>query len=135
MSVEASTDPVEDARGTLAQRRAAFRLAFGVTSSFAIAEALDWDFTFVGPMLAAQLLVKMQRPPTIAQGLGLVVIIALTTSLVLVLTNWLISAPAVLILALALLLTLTYYAPWDQTQNSSVIAAGFRCVSTCQKLR
>src|SRR5918993_5750301 len=110
MSVEASTDPVGDARGTLAQRRAAFRLAFGVTSSFVVAEALDWDFTFVGPMLAAQLLVKMPRPPTIAQGLGLVVIIALTTGFVLLLVNSLISAPTVLILALGLLLALTYYA-------------------------
>ena len=70
MSIEAPAAAVEDARGTVALRRAAFRIAFGVTGAFAIAEALDWDFTFVGPMLAAQMLVKLPRPPTIAQGSG-----------------------------------------------------------------
>jgi hypothetical protein len=91
-------------------RYAAYRIAVGVTGCFAFAEALDWDFTFVGPMLAAQMLVKIRRPPTIAQGLMQLVVIAFATGLVLLLTTFFITAPLVLIVALGLLLTLTYYA-------------------------
>ena len=108
MSAEALAATVEDAVDAAA-RRAAFRIAFGVTGAFAIAEALDWDFTFVGPMLAAQLLIKLPRPPTIAQGLGLLVIIALTNGLVLLLATSLIGAPGALLLALGLVLYFTCY--------------------------
>jgi hypothetical protein len=91
-------------------RRTALRLAFGVTACFALVEALGWDATFVAPMLAANMLVKLTRPPSVAQGLVVIVLIALSTGTVLVLTTALIGNPAVLILALALLLYLSFYA-------------------------
>ncbi len=97
-------------RGEAVLRQTALRLAFGVTGTFAIAEALDWDFTFIGPMLAAQLLVNMPRPPSLAQGIGLVLTIAAATGIVLVLATALLGAPVVLMLALGLLLYLTFYA-------------------------
>jgi len=90
-------------------RRAALRLAFGVTACFAIVEALNWDATFLAPMLAANMLVK-PRPPTFAQGFVVVVLFALSTSAVLALTTALISNAPVLILALMLLLYLCFYA-------------------------
>jgi hypothetical protein len=110
MSTDTSAGSIAVARDKAPLRHAALRIAFGVTGCFALAEALDWDFTFVGPMLAAQMLVKIRRAPTITQGLTHLVIIALATGLVLLLTTCFITAPAVLILALGLLLTLTYYA-------------------------
>ena len=91
-------------------RNAALRLAFGVTACFAVVEALDWDATFLAPLLAANMLVKLQRPPSLAQGLVVVVLIALSTSIVLAVTTAFIGKPAVLILALMLLLYLSFYA-------------------------
>ena len=101
-----------DAAGAraLRARRAALRLAFGVTACFALVEALEWDATFLAPLLAAQMLVKLKQPPSIAQGLAVVLLIGLSTGTVLLITTAFISRPAVLILALALLIYLSFYA-------------------------
>jgi hypothetical protein len=93
-------------------RRAALRLAFGVTASFAVVEALNWDVTFLAPLLAVNMIVKLPRPPSLAQGLGFIVLIALSTGAVLLVTAALIDKPTVLILGLALLLYLSFYAHW-----------------------
>jgi hypothetical protein len=61
----------------------------------------------------------MRRPPTVAQGLALPIIIAFSTGLVLLLATSFIGAPAVLILALGLLLTHTYYTKFRGRPNSS----------------
>ena len=70
-----------DAAGAraLRARRAALRLAFGVTACFALVEALEWDATFLAPLLAAQMLVKLKQPPSFAQGLAVVRLIGLST--------------------------------------------------------
>ena len=91
-------------------RLAACRLAFGVTACFALVEALDWDTTFVAPLLAATMLVKMPRAPSLSQGLGFIVLIVLSTGAVMAVTTALISHAAALILALALLIFLSFYA-------------------------
>ena len=91
-------------------RNAALRLAFGVTGCFAIVEALDWDATFLAPLLAANMLVKTPRPPSLAQGLVVVILFASSTAAVLLLSTLVISNPEVLILALMLLLYLSFYA-------------------------
>ena len=91
-------------------RNAALRLAFGVTACFAVVEALGSDATFLAPLLAANMLVKLPRPPSLAQGLGVIILIAVSTGAVLVLTSALIGNATVLILALALVLYLSFYA-------------------------
>ena len=91
-------------------RNAALRLAFGVTGCFAIVEALDWDATFLAPLLAANMLVKTPRPPSLAQGLGVVILFASSTASVLVLSMFVISNPQVLIMALIQLFFLSFYA-------------------------
>jgi DUF2955 family protein len=96
--------------GTLARKQAALRIAFGVTCCFVLSEALDWDATFLAPMLAAQLLIKLPRPPALMQGLGIVVVIAATMAGVLFLSAYLVSNPITLILCLGLLHYLTFYA-------------------------
>lgn len=91
-------------------RNAALRLAFGVTGCFALVEALDWDATFLAPLLAANMLVKTPQPPSLAQGLVIVILFASSTGTVLVLSTLVISNPEVLILALMLFLFLSFYA-------------------------
>ena len=82
----------------------------GVTACFALGEALEWDATFLAPLLAAQMLVKLKQPPSIAQGLAVVLLIGVSTGAVLLITTAFLRHPAVLILALALLLYLSFYA-------------------------
>ena len=91
-------------------RNAALRLAFGVTGCFAVVEALNWDATFLAPLLAANMLVKSPRPPSLAQGFVVVILFAASTAAVLVLSTLVISNPEVMILALMLLLYLSFYA-------------------------
>ena len=97
-------------RAAVGPRNAALRLAFGVTACFAVVEALDWDVTFLAPLLAANMLVKSPRPPSLAQGLVVVILFAASIAAVLLLSTLVISKPEVLILALMLLLYLSFYA-------------------------
>jgi hypothetical protein len=91
-------------------RQAALRIAFGVTAGFTIAEALDWDFTFLAPMLAAQALAKPGPPPTIGQGVGLLIVFGLSAGSVLLLSAAFVAAPPVLVLSLTLMLYLSFFA-------------------------
>ncbi|KQP90762.1 DUF2955 domain-containing protein [Methylobacterium sp. Leaf117] len=104
-----STDLTSEREPTRA-RRAALRLAFGVTACFALVEAVGWDATFLAPLLTAQVLTKLRQPPSLSQGLALVLLIGLSTGFVLAITKSLLSHPAALILTLALLLYLSFYA-------------------------
>ncbi|WP_428669115.1 DUF2955 domain-containing protein [Reyranella sp.] len=110
MSSNAAATDGRAGRAAEGARRAALRLAFGVTTCFAVVEALDWDATFLAPMLAANMLVKTPRPPSLAEGVVVVVLIAVSTAAVLLLSTLVISNPEVMILALMLVLYLSFYA-------------------------
>ena len=111
MSSEAATAPRGDPDNAVdIARRSALRLAFGVTASFAAVELLGWDATFVAPLLAANMLAALQRPPGLAQGLVILVLIAFSTGAVLVLTSALMSKPLVLLLALTFTIYASFYA-------------------------
>lgn len=111
MSSDTAAAPHGDLdRAVEGARRAALRLAFGVTACFAAVEVFDLDASFLAPLLAANMLVKQPRPPSLGQGLGVIALIALSTGAVLALTAMVISKPAVLILALTLLIYLSFYA-------------------------
>jgi hypothetical protein len=106
-----SSEPTAPAIGSgQGPRQAALRLAVGVTVCFAFVEALDWDATFLAPLLAANILAKLPRPPSLRQGLVFVVLMALSTGAVLALTATLLGSPASLILAIALLLYVSFHA-------------------------
>ncbi len=109
-SETATTTTGRSDRAVEAARRSALRLAFGVTACFGVVEAFDWDVTFLAPLLAANMLVKLPRPPSLAQGAAVIALMALSTGAVLMLTAALIGKPAVLILALALVMYLSFYA-------------------------
>ena len=90
-------------------RRMALRIALAATASFVVAEALDWDFTFFGPMLAAQLLASSRQCPTLRQGMGFVAVIGAANLFILLLSAALVGTPPILVLALALVLFLSFY--------------------------
>jgi hypothetical protein len=87
----------------------ALRIALAATASFVVAEALDWDFTFFGPMLAAQLLASSRQCPTLRQGMGFVAVIGAANLFILLLSAALVGTPPILVLALALVLFLSFY--------------------------
>lgn len=95
---------------SLGHKRAALRIAFGVTAGFAAVELFVLNASFLAPLLAAILLVKLERPPRLAEGLGLVALIGLSAGAVVLITRGTLSSPLVLILASALLLFLAFYA-------------------------
>jgi hypothetical protein len=105
-----ATDRALSDRPALRARRLALRLAFGVTACFAVVETFGWDATFLAPLLTAQMLAKLPRSPSLWQGLGMVILIKISTGVVLVLTMALIGSPTVLLLALGLLIYLSFYA-------------------------
>jgi hypothetical protein len=109
MSSEVQPTRVSGDAAGLARRAAALRLAFGTAACFVVAEAANWDATFLAPLLAANMLIKLPGPPTLREGLGLVILIAVSTGLVLGLVKALNGHPAVMIIALVLLLYLSFY--------------------------
>jgi len=86
------------------------RLAFGATLGFAIAVALDWEFSFLAPMLAVQMLAAMPQPPGLRQGLAIPLVIYGSTSAALAATNLLGDAPAALLAVIGLVIFTTFYA-------------------------
>lgn len=110
MSSEAASITQAEDAAALGRRHAALRLAVGVTCCFVLAEALNWDATFLAPMLAAQFLVKLPRAPTLKQALGIVVLIAAAMYGVLSLSAILASNALSFILCLGLLHYLAFYA-------------------------
>jgi hypothetical protein len=101
--------PAEDA-AALGRRHAALRLAVGVTCCFVLAEALNWNATFLAPMLAAQFLVSLPRSPTLKQALGIVVLIAAAMYGVLFASSILVSNLVSFLLCLGLLHFFAFYA-------------------------
>jgi hypothetical protein len=93
-----------------AARNFALRIALGVTASFGIAEGLDWEVTFLAPMLASQFLITMMHPPPFRQALSIVAIIALASGGMAYLAAGLVATPPALVLALGLILYLSFYA-------------------------
>lgn len=110
MSSEARAINVAEDAVALGWRHAALRLAVGVTCCFVLAEALNWDATFLAPLLAAQFLVNLPRSPTLKQALGIVVLIAAAMFGVLFGSVILASNPLSFILCLGLLHYLAFYA-------------------------
>jgi uncharacterized membrane protein YccC len=70
--------------------RHAFRIAFGVTFAFALAEGLDWSASFLTPVLVLQHLAGQRRAPTLAAALAFVAALGVPLALVLL------AAPVVL---------------------------------------
>jgi hypothetical protein len=130
MSTEVSVADAEAAGiADVRARRAILRLALGVTGSFVVAEGLDWDFTFLGPMLCVQLLAKSTMPPTLGDAIGQLVAIALAMGASLLVTAAMISSPWSLVLAFLLVLYLSFYGQARGISDFAVLMLQFGAVT------
>ena len=89
-------------------KRLALRIAFGVALGFVLGELFGTPLFFLPPLLAVQFLASMPQPPTLRQGFGLVVLIALLSGLTLLLSGAFAGRPLVFVMLVGLLLFLGF---------------------------
>lgn len=99
----AASSPAPAIAGLAAQRMA-LRIGFGAALGFVLAEFTGAPIFFLAPLLAVQLLASMQQPPTLRQGIGLVVLIAVTSGVTLLLAGAFASRPLVYVVLIAVTL-------------------------------
>src|SRR4051812_21968655 len=89
--------------------RLVLRVAFGAALAFAIAIVLDWQYSFLAPLVAASLLLAMPANPSFAQGILIPLAATVSCNVTLVGAYLLDPAPPVLLLAVGLALCWTFY--------------------------
>ena len=89
--------------------RFVLRLALGAALGFAVALVLDWQFSFLAPMLAVQLLAAMPACPGFRQGIAIPLVMLLATNAALAASTLLADAPAVLLMIIGLVICWTFY--------------------------
>jgi hypothetical protein len=87
-----------------AARNAALRIAFGAVVGFLLAGAFQITLFFLPALLAAQLLSLMPRPPGLAQGIGLVFLMAVLAWITLLIAGAFAGQPVAYLLMIGLLL-------------------------------
>jgi hypothetical protein len=102
MSASAATGPAE-AESAHEAHALAFRIAFAASAGFTLGHVLGWDFPFLPPLFAVQLLTA-SRSLNLQQALGFVVLMTAGCVFSLLIAEILVETPLVLILALALLI-------------------------------
>jgi hypothetical protein len=111
-------------------RRTILRVAAGVAGSFVVAEGLGWDFTFLGPMFAAQFLLSSPAPPTLKQGVVQLVVVALAMAVNVALAYVFLSSPWCLIAAFLLLLFLTFYGQARGVPDAAIMILQIGAIAT-----
>jgi hypothetical protein len=97
------------ASGLTEADRHALRIALAATLSFVVAELLDWDFSFLAPLLSVQLLAQRQAPPW--RGLIAVpVLVLLSMGAALLVSVALKQTPLALLMIVGLVLFLSFHA-------------------------
>lgn len=89
--------------------RLALRLAFGATAGFAVALVMHWEFSFLTPMLAVQIMAALPVRPTVGQGLIIPLAIIVATAAAYTASTLFYSAPGALIVVVGLVLCWTFY--------------------------
>jgi Protein of unknown function (DUF2955) len=84
-------------------------MAFAATAAFAIAEHLRWEFSFLAPMLAVQILAAMPIAPAIRQGIAIPLTIFFATTLALAVSAMFAGKPGVLLILVGLVIYWTFY--------------------------
>ena len=90
--------------------RVVLRLAFAATFGFAIAALRDWEFSFLAPMLAVQILAATPASPSFRQGATIPLVIFLSTNVALGASSLLMGTPLVLLAIVGLVICWTFYA-------------------------
>lgn len=96
------------ADGDLAAHRTALRLGFGVTLGCLLGALSGTILFFMPPLLAAQFLASVRRPPALRDAAGLVLMTALFAALTLFLTGGFVRDPLVYVLLVGLVLFLGF---------------------------
>jgi len=84
--------------------RLALRLGFGVALGFVLGGLSGTPLFFLPPLLTAQLLAALRQPPTLRQGLGLVILIALIGGATLLVAGAFAGQPLVYAMLVALMI-------------------------------
>lgn len=101
-----------DARPSASDRaagRQAIRIAFAAALAFAVAELAGWEFSFLAPMLAVQLLVAMPTAPGFRQGIALPLVILAATSCALAISTIFSLTPVILLALVSLVICWSFY--------------------------
>lgn len=85
-------------------------MAVAATLGFAIAIMFGWEFSFLVPMLAVQMVAATPAFPNLGQGLFMPIVMWLGTTGALIVASLLADAPFVQLLILAVVICLTFYA-------------------------
>ena len=89
--------------------RHALRIALAATLSFVVAELLDWDFSFLGPLLSVQLLASRQAPPW-RSLVAVPILVLLSTGAALLVSVALKQTPLAMLMVIGLVLFLSFRA-------------------------
>ena len=102
MSVSAATAQPEEAYCAREAHRLAFRIAFAAAVGFTLGYVLGWDFPFLPPLFAVQLLTA-SRSLNLKQAVGFAVLMVAGCVFSVLIAQIFVQTPFVLILVLALL--------------------------------
>jgi len=91
-------------------RRQALRLALAGTLAFAFAEYQGWEFSFLAPMLAVQLLGAMPSGMRLRQALAIPLLLGGASFAALIVSNFLGGTPGTMLLIVGLIVFWTFYA-------------------------
>ena len=87
----------------VARRQWILRIGFAVALGMMIGEAREEAFSFLTPLLAFQLLMKVQQPPSLRQGVGFVLVVAIASGIAFALATSLQDRQAVYVIVLGLI--------------------------------
>ena len=109
--IEARTPPAAQHQAARAKekRGLGLRIAFAVTAGFLVGELLDWDLSFLTPVLAVQLIAAAPVMPSFRQGLATILLFGATTGAALVASELFADMPVLFTILLALVTLSAFY--------------------------
>ena len=99
----------ELAERALSAHRLMLRLVVGTAGSFTLAEVLDWELSFLIPVLVVQLLTALPAAPSLKQGVGVMAVFGATTFLALITSSLLAHMPVLLTIVVGAMLFVAFF--------------------------
>jgi Protein of unknown function (DUF2955) len=125
MSAEVATTPTEFESAREAHALA-FRIAFAAAFGLTLGEVLGWDFPFLPPLLAVQLLAS-SGPPSLRQSLGFIVLVAAACAFAVLIAQIFVNQPVAFVLLLSLLIFFEFL---FLARGQAVAVAGIFLITT-----
>lgn len=108
--------------------RFVLRMAVAATLGFAISVFLGWEFSFLAPMLAVQMVAGTPDFPSLKQGLAMPIIMWIGTTSAMLVASVLAHTPAVQLIILAVVLYFSFYA---QRRGAPAVMTLFVQIAFC----